>query len=373
MGALHGNLRDWPENALILFRYLTREVLLTMSAVAGILLLVIMGSRFIRYFAEAAEGDFPVTILGNLMLFHLPGFMELVLPLAFFLGILLAYGQLYMNSEITVMVACGISPLKLLNITLLPSMVVAVLVGICSIWLTPWGSMLTEEIIQEQRSRLDTSVLTPGRFQEFGEGRTAYISGFSRDGKKMEDVFVHELGNRGENVPNYVTRADQGYQEIRDETGSRFLVLESGDRFGVTPGEHRAEHLSFERYIMRLGLSGDRRELDAMEYQNTAALWQNGGPAAMAQWQWRVGLPLMVFVLGLMAQPLSRVNPRQGRFAKLLPAVFLYVAYLSLLLAAIDAIGSGALPAALGVWPIHGAFLTLGLVLLWHSQRRGMR
>lgn len=68
---------------MILFRYLTREVLLTMSAVAGILLLVIMGSRFIRYFSDAAEGDFPVTILGSLMVFHLPGFMELILPLSF--------------------------------------------------------------------------------------------------------------------------------------------------------------------------------------------------------------------------------------------------------------------------------------------------
>ena len=111
---------------MILFRYLTREVLLTMSAVAGILQLVIMGSRFIRYFSDAAEGDFPVTILGSLMLFHLPGFMELILPLSFFLGILLAYGQLYMNSEITVMVACGMSPTRLFRVTLLPATVVAV-------------------------------------------------------------------------------------------------------------------------------------------------------------------------------------------------------------------------------------------------------
>ena len=81
----------------------------------------------------------------------------------------------------------------------------------------------------------------------------------------------------------------------------------------------------------------------------------------------------MVFILALLAQPLSRVNPRQGRFAKLLPAVFLYVAYLSLLLAAVDAIGSGALAAGLGVWPVHGLFLGLGLLLLWHSQRKGMR
>ena len=74
-----------------------------------------------------------------------------------------------------------------------------------------------------------------------------------------------------------------------------------------------------------------------------------------------------------MAQPLSRVNPRQGRFGKLLPAVFLYVAYLSLLLAAVDAIGGGSLAVAVGVWPVHGLFLGLGLLLLWHSQRKGVR
>ncbi|SDN47413.1 LPS export ABC transporter permease LptF [Vreelandella arcis] len=358
---------------MILFRYLTREVLLTMSAVAGILLLVIMGSRFIRYFSDAAEGDFPVNILGTLMLYHLPGFMELILPLAFFLGILLAYGQLYMNSEITVMVACGMSPTRLLKVTLLPASAVAVLVGVCSLWLTPAGALKTAAILEDQRSRLDVSVLAPGRFQEFGGGRTAYISGFNDDGE-MQDVLVHEQRQPGdEGAYNFVTRAKTGYQETRMDTGSRFLVLNDGERYGVTPGRRNAERLTFERYTLRLGLSRDRQELDSLEYTTTAALWRDGNDRAQAQWQWRAGLPLMVFVLAIMAQPLSRVNPRQGRFAKLLPAVFLYVAYLSLLLAAVDAVGSGAWSTVLGIWPVHGLFLVLGLLMIWHSQRKGMR
>ncbi|HCR98961.1 MAG: LPS export ABC transporter permease LptF [Halomonas sp.] len=357
---------------MILFRYLTREVLLTMSAVAGILLLVIMGSRFIRYFSDAAEGDIPVTILGSLMVFHLPGFMELVLPLAFFLGILLAYGQMYMNSEITVMVACGMSPLRLLRVTLLPASVVAVLVGFCSLWLTPAGALQTAATLEEQRSRLDVSVLAPGRFQDFGGGRTAYISDFSSDGTEMQEVLVHERPNT-ENPHSFVTRAGSGYQETRVETGSRFLILENGERYGVVPGQQDAQRLTFERYTMRLGLSRGLQEFDSIEYATTAALWDDPNPRAQAQFQWRTGLPFMVFVLALIAQPLSRVNPRQGRFAKLLPAVFLYVAYLSLLLAAVDAIGSGKLSPLVGVWPVHLLFLGLGLLLLWRSQRKGMR
>ena len=74
---------------------------------------------------------------------------------------------------------------------------------------------------------------------------------------------------------------------------------------------------------------------------------------------------------------LSKVNPRQGRFLKLLPAIFLYMAYLGLLIAARGALDKGRLPAALGLWWVHGIFFAIGLLLLywerlslWWASRR---
>ncbi len=359
---------------MIIFRYLTREILLTMAAVAGVLLLVIMGSRFIRYFTDAAEGDIPATILGNLMLYHLPGFLELILPLAFFLGILLAYGQLYLNSEITVLVACGISPARLFQVSLVPATLVALLVGLCSLWLTPAGALHNAVMLEDQRSRLDFTALAPGRFQDFGGGRTAYTESFSDDGSRMQEVFISERQRRRDGSPETaVTRAGSGYQTVDPETGSRFLVLADGERYSVDPGRFEAERLEFDTYAVRLSLGGERRELASAEYATTGELLRDDSDRARAQLQWRISLPLMVFILTLMAMPLSRVNPRQGRFAKLLPAIFLHICYLSLLLAALDAIGRGTLPAMIGMWPIHLVFLALGLGLLMHNQRRGMR
>ncbi|MFO7649361.1 LPS export ABC transporter permease LptF [Halomonas sp. 3H] len=358
---------------MIIFRYLAREILLTMAAVAGVLLLVIMGSRFIRYFSDAAEGEIPASILGTLMLFHLPGFMELILPLAFFLGILLAYGQLYLNSEITVLVACGTSPNRLLQVSLVPAAVVAVLVALCSLWLTPAGALHNAVMLEEQRSQLDFSALAPGRFQDFGSGRTAYMAAMSDDQSLMQEVFISERQRRSDGTPeSVVTRAEAGYQTVDPETGSRFLVLADGERYSVDPGRHQAERLTFETYAVRLSQAGESRELDSPEYATTGALLRDESPRAQAQLQWRLGLPLMVFILTLLAMPLSRVNPRQGRFAKLLPAIFLHVAYLSLLLAALDAIGRGSLPAVIGMWPIHAGFLALGLVMMVRAQRKGM-
>ncbi|SEN06025.1 lipopolysaccharide export system permease protein [Halomonas caseinilytica] len=361
------------ETALIIFRYLTREILQTMAAVAGVLLLVIMGSRFIRYFSNAAEGEIPVDILGTLMLFHLPGFLELILPLAFFLGILLALGQLYLNSEITVLVACGTSPNRLLWVSLLPATVVAILVGLCSLWLTPAGALQNEILIEEQRSQLDFGVLTPGRFQDFGDGRVAYAEALSKQERRLEEVFISERQRRDDGTPQtVVTRAAEGYQTIDEDTGSRFLVLSDGERYSVEPGRAVAERLSFGTYAVRLSGAAERQDLDDPEYATTAELIADGSPPAMAQLQWRLGLPPMVFILTLLAMPLSRVNPRQGRFAKLLPAIFLYVAYLSLLLAALDAIARGSWSVTVGMWPIHAAFLAIGLMMTLHAQRKGM-
>ncbi|XKE45970.1 LPS export ABC transporter permease LptF [Halomonas organivorans] len=358
---------------MIIFRYLTREILQTMAAVAGVLLLVIMGSRFIRYFANAAEGEIPLDILGTLMLFHLPGFLELILPLSFFLGILLAYGQLYLNSEITVLVACGTSPNRLLQVSLVPATIVAVLVGLCSLWLTPAGALHNEVMLEEQRSQLDFSALTPGRFQDFGGGRTAYTEALSDDEQEMREVFISERQRRSDGTPStVVTRAAAGYQTVDADTGSRFLVLSDGQRYSVEPGRAQAERLEFGTYAVRLSRAMERPDLEDPEYATTPALAADDDPAARAQLQWRVGLPVMVFILTLLAMPLSRVNPRQGRFAKLLPAIFLYVAYLSLLLAALDGIAQGGWPAGLGMWPIHAAFLAVGLAMTLHAQRKGM-
>ncbi|KAA0020467.1 LPS export ABC transporter permease LptF [Salinicola corii] len=359
---------------LIVSRYLTREILLTMSAVAGVLLLVIMGSRFIRYFTDAAQGELPLSALGTLMLFHMPSFLELVLPLSFFLAILLAYGQLYLNSEITVLVACGISPNRLLQVTLLPAVLIAVLVGLCSLWLTPAGAAHNERLIDEQQSQLDFSLLTPGRFQDFGNDRTAYTQSLSDDRSRMQNVFISERQTGGNGSPQQVvTRAQSGYQTTDPDTGSRYLVLENGQRYSVEPGSPVAEKLEFGSYGVRLA-TDDTGEVDVdSELMSTPELVADGDDESMAQLQWRLSMPLMIPILTLLALPLSRVNPRQGRFAKLLPAIFLHISYLSLLLAAQDAIARGSLPPGIGMWPIHLVYLALGLFLIRRDQTRGGR
>lgn len=356
---------------MIVFRYLIREILATMSAVTGILLLVIMGNRFIRYFSDVAEGDFPASLLGSLMLFHLPSFLQLILPLAFFLGILLAYGQLYLNSEMTVLTACGVSPRRILGASCWPALLVAAIVGLCSLWLTPAGLNHNEQMLTEQQQRADFSALTPGRFQKLGE-RTIYAERVEQRSSQMENVFIaeQERNDQGQRV-EVMTHGESGYQVTDEDTGSRYLVLSNGTRESVTPGSRVAERLAFDTYAVRLENGTAQMNVDDVELQSTRALLGSDSDDARAALQWRLSLALMVPILTMIALPLSRANPRQGRFAKMMPAIMLYVAYMSLLLAAQDAVSSGSLPSVIGLWPVHGVFALVGLWLLRKNSRYG--
>ena len=78
-------------------------------------------------------------------------------------------------------------------------------------------------------------------------------------------------------------------------------------------------------------------------------------------------------MLGLIAVPLSRVDPRQGRFSKLVPATLLYAVYYVSLQMGMNLLGEGAIPATVGLWWVHILFTAFGLVLLFGLPGRRQR
>ena len=108
-----------------------------------------------------------------------------------------------------------------------------------------------------------------------------------------------------------VVRAERAFQDVSEETGSRYLVLADGSRYAVEPGKSASQRLGFERYAVRV--SEGQTFKDDIELVSTRELLATQTPEAQAQLQWRISLPLMVPILMLIGLPLARVNPRQGR------------------------------------------------------------
>jgi lipopolysaccharide export system permease protein len=85
-------------------------------------------------------------VLFLIMGFRLPGFLQLILPLGLFLGILLAYGRLYLESEMTVL-GHGHEPATPAGMTMAPAALVALLVAWLSLSLAPLGVAQVQKII----------------------------------------------------------------------------------------------------------------------------------------------------------------------------------------------------------------------------------
>ncbi|WP_020683704.1 LPS export ABC transporter permease LptF [Marinobacterium rhizophilum] len=357
---------------MIVFRYLTREVLISTSAVSIILLMIIVSGRFIKYLGDAAAGKLAPELLSQMLLYRLPGFLELILPLGLFLGVLLAFGRLYLESEMVVLRACGISQRRLVLYAMGPAALVALVVGLLSTQLSPLGAQRTADLYVQRDNVNAFDILVPGRFQPLpGGNRVTYTESLNAAAGGLERLFISDSTAGGAPV---VVLAEHGYRYDSPDN-ERFLVLQNGVRYEGVPGDANYRRIEYGEYGVRLPDTGAQGRKSNLEATSTLGLLADGSNAAMAQFHWRLSLPVLALVVTLLAVPMSRTNPRQGRFAKLIPSILLYLLYLTLLGAARGAVEDGKAP-GISLWLVHGGFLALALNLIFAEhfwERVGQR
>lgn len=112
-----------------------------------------------------------------------------------------------------------------------------------------------------------------------------------------------------------------------------------------------------------------RRKLEAIP---SLQLLEMDTPEAKAQFQLRLSVPISILLLTLLAVPLSVVNPRQGKFAKLVPAITLYLGYFILLNAGKFLLAEEKVPASVGLWWIHLSVLFIGVYLIAKGRPFGV-
>jgi lipopolysaccharide export system permease protein len=65
----------------------------------------------------------------------------------------------------------------------------------------------------------------------------------------------------------------------------------------------------------------------------------------------------------MLVVPLSAVNPRQGRFAKMGPAILTYFVYFITVTTMKSAIEDGDIPTIVGMWPVNFALLVAAITV----------
>lgn len=347
----------------IISRYLLKEAGLTSLAVSAVLIGVLFTNSLIRLLGQAAQNNLPPGGVLNLLGLATLGYFGFMLPAGILLGMALTFGRLYRDSEMPVLAACGVGPWQLLR-ALLWLVVPAVLVTAwLSLSVAPWASRTAANVQVVLQQSLELEGVQPGRFITSRRAQgMLYVDAMGDDGE-MRGVFL-ETEREGETI---LVSAATARRQIDQDSGDTMLVLRDGYRFEGVLGELSWRMLQFEEHGVRLAkgpLPDVRIKQKAVP---TGTLLARGETADIAELQWRLSPPLMVLILTLLAVPLSKTAPREGRYGRLLTAVLLFVVYFSLLNLSVDALKSGQLSPWVGVWWVHLSMALLGLVWLRRS------
>ena len=351
---------------MVVSRYLVREIGSTLLAVLAVLLLVFAASRFVRLVAEAAAGRLPADVVFPLVLVKLSVGLPILLPLAFFVAVLLALGRLYRDSEVVAMAAGGIGVAHVARMLMPLVALLVAIVAALSCLASPRLASLEDSLTARARGEAQVTSLLPGSFNRFGDRGIVYVESIDEDRRTMRNVFVRVAGSERDEV----VTAERAYQSNRGAGGERFMVLEDGHRYSGTPGRADFATTRFERHAVRLDTVVRFSERSSLDAVLTSGLWRSPDPRHAAELQWRLSLPLSAALLALLAVPLARTGRRQGRYAKLLIAVVLYFTYSNGLGIARNLVERGELPAWIGMWPVHVAILAVAVAMLGRQGGR---
>ncbi len=355
----------------ILDRYIFREIATTWLGVTMVLLLILLTNQFARVLGDVAKGKLPKNAAFDVIGLSAVQYLTILVPIGLFLATMLALGRLYRDSELPAMMACRVGPSGIYRP--LTWLMTPLVLGVA--WLSisggPQALTAVERIGAEARREADLASIEPGQFTTFGPDRAVVYGNHVTPDGKMENVFVQRAV--GDDGTLEVVISELGEMVESDDPNFRLLVLHNGRRYEGVPGTSEFRVIEFAEH----GVPYRLPSLEAPDLQPRAMTLMNlvrsDEPEHVAELQWRLGVPLSTIILAILAVPLSRSQPRAGRYGRLAVGLLVFIIYLNMLSAAKAWIEQSTIPPALGLWWVHGLVLAFAFGLLavqngWHRR-----
>jgi lipopolysaccharide export system permease protein len=343
----------------LISRYVLRETIGAWVVVTLVLFVILMGSQFAQILGQAAANELPKDAVFAILGLTALTYLTLLTPIGLFLAVMLALARLNRDSEMAALSACGVGPVSLLR----PIGLLTILLSAGLAWLalvqTPGASRRIEQIRFQAQESLDLGVLEAGKFTTPDSGKTIL---YARDvaGDEIRDVFLQRQD--GDRVT--VILAERGERIEDRQTGKLSFVLYNGRRYEGIPGQRNFRVVKFAEHGIPIRLGAGEEFVEPAASKSTRALMRSSDPTDQAEFQWRISSPVSLFVLVLLAVPLSRSRPREGRYARLGLGLLIYIIYVNLLSIGQVWIESNLVPTWLGLWWVHALMALIGLWVL---------
>ncbi len=346
----------------IIDKYIAKELLTAFLSVIFVLLIIVLSTEVVHLLKWVSQGVIPLSAFISYLTNSLFEFSVILIPLSLLMGILLAFGRLYRDSEMAAIMSAGIGPMQWYRPLMLVTIPVTLLLLISMLYIKPLITHQRALITAELKSQAEVDSILVGQFNRAGSGDAVlFLESDEKNSDQVKNVFFQQLHNE----QNHVDLA-AGTSNYYNEDGRRYMMMHGGTHYVGNAGEKNFQIVKYRDY----GIHVDRKRVSAHfseKSKSVTQLWNSDSVVDKAELQWRFTLPIATIIVAFMALPLSRTDPRSGRYAKLALALILYLVYSNLLSVGNTWIVQERVPVWVGTWWVHLIAIVITLILLKRS------
>ena len=340
----------------ILLKSLNFEVLLSTIGVLLIFFFLVVSSRFVGYFEQASEGLIDPSLVFKVVFLRFPDFITLLLPLSFFLGVIITVSRLYSDREIFGYLAGGLSENDLVKYLFPQAMLFFLITLSLSIFLAPYTKELSKEILSLDTIQEQFESVRPKELFSFNEN-DGFIHVENKENNILAEVIIFI---QNDDYSSLIIAENLIHEDLSSKTNLDF-------KDGVLYQDIFNQNSSFVSYFGELSVPINNSK-NTISGLSLSKLFDFSIKSSKSQTQWNLSIPLTIFVLLIYAVNFSKVEPRQGRFSVLVPSIFIYILYLSLLILARDSFDEGSIASQNYIWYVHLIFLLFAIFLLFRKN-----
>lgn len=357
-----------PMKNSIINRYLIREIVGIFVLSLSIFTVVLLMGRMVKLMEMVVSNGVPLLEVIRLIILLLPSFLVLTIPMAFLLAVLLAFGRLSSDNEITVLKASGLSLTALLPPVLLTAAAAALLTLFVSVVAVPWGNSGFKQMTMEVARKYAASAIRERIFRDDLPGIVLYVDQYDEARHAMQRVMIQDSRNPERPLTIF---AKSGLISTDDTQGVLRILLKNGSIHTMQKNDYRL--VSFGEYLLttELGRSTPlvRTEIDmgiTELYRSMASskLQPQARLKMATELQSRFAFPAATFVFAILALPLGLSNRRSGKGSGFTLSILILMIYYVMLSFLRTFAEKGGIPPAVAVWLPNLIFLAIGLLLL---------
>lgn len=327
----------------ILSKSLNMEVFRSSIGVLLIFFLLVVASRIVGYFEQAAEGNIDPGIILSVIALRFPDFITLLIPLSFFLGLLITIGRLNSEGEIHGYFSAGLSKFNLIKFLLPQAFIYFFITLVLSLYIAPYTKNLSKDLLVIDSFEEQIDAIQSDEIVSLDDGGFLYVQTANEGLIKGVKLFQVDEDN------SFIVISDELLTTEKDKTIE--LNLKNGSFYGGLFSESSKIISNFNNFNFEID-----KNMSQSNDLSLTKLFDYSSASDQATFQWNISIPITILILLLYGIYISSSKPREGKFSFMLPGMLIYVSYLSLLILGREFISDN--PGSIfNLWFIHGLFI----------------